>query len=86
MAPKEAYYENFPNSYEQTREKNPADFLLSGVLAADYVNSFPHGHLEDIVENQKESYEVALNAILTKKRKARFAFTFKLKKCCPILY
>jgi starch synthase/alpha-amylase len=30
------FYHRFPANYEETRETNPADFLLSGIFAADY--------------------------------------------------
>ena len=30
------FYHRFPANYEETRETNPVDFLLSGILAADY--------------------------------------------------
>ena len=30
------FYYRFPSNYEETRETNPADFLLSGIFAADY--------------------------------------------------
>jgi hypothetical protein len=36
------YFERFPANYEETRETNPIDFLLSGIFAADYVNFFDH--------------------------------------------
>lgn len=30
------FYHRFPANYQETRETNPADFLLSGIFAADY--------------------------------------------------
>jgi starch synthase/alpha-amylase len=32
------YYDDFPSSYEETREANPVDFLASGILAAHFVS------------------------------------------------
>jgi len=32
------FYDRYPLTYEETRESNPIDFLLSGILSADFVN------------------------------------------------
>jgi starch synthase len=70
------YYDEFPNGYKQIRENNPADFLLSGVLAAKVVNNFTPACLMSNVEEQNNFYDVALENILTEKRKTRSVFTF----------
>lgn len=36
------YFDRFPVNYEETRETNPIDFLLSGIFAADYVYVSDH--------------------------------------------
>ena len=33
------YFDYFPASYENTRDTNPVDFLISGIFAAHFVNA-----------------------------------------------
>jgi starch synthase/alpha-amylase len=33
------FYDRYPGSYEQTRDTNPLDLLLSGILAASHINT-----------------------------------------------
>lgn len=72
------FYQDFPTSYERTRDNNPADFLLSGVLAAEHVNTPtppPRGH--DMGAG-KTGDKTVLNNLMAEKYKARSASTF----CC----
>ena len=41
------YYKRYPINYMETRETNPADFLLSGILAADFVTTSRSAYLAD---------------------------------------
>ena len=43
------YYEWWPGDYETTRSTNPADFLTSAVIAADYVNTTSQAFLAEIL-------------------------------------
>lgn len=70
------FYDNFPTNYEQTRDANPVDFLLSGVFAASFVNTPTPACLLDIVEGQNGFFEASLRQLLAQKWKAGYAFTF----------
>ena len=70
------FYDNYPASYEQTRDTNPADFLLSGVFAASFVDTPALACMPDIVENQNDSFEASLRQQLAQKWKAGYAFAF----------
>jgi starch synthase/alpha-amylase len=70
------FYDNFPANYEQTRDTNPADFLLSGVFAASLVNIAPTVRPLYIVEDQSGFFEASLRQLLAQKRKSGYAFTF----------
>ena len=70
------FYDKFPTNYEQTRNNNPADFLLSGVFAANYVTIPTPACLMNIVEDQDCFFEAYLRQQLAQKWKAGYAFTF----------
>ena len=61
------YYERYPVSYEETRETNPADFLLSGVFAADFVTTSRLAFLANGCRDQKRSVRFSLWRVLAKK-------------------
>ncbi len=46
------FYENFPSTYENTRNSIPVDFLASGVFAAHFVNTVSPRFLEEMVEGR----------------------------------
>ena len=60
------YFDRFPVSYEETRETNPIDFLLSGIFAADYVNVAADALFAEIDEVQN-SYGKLLRQIIANK-------------------
>jgi starch synthase len=66
------YFDRFPINYEETRETNPIDFLLSGIFAAYHVNAFSHVFFTEIGKAQK-SYGILLRQITTKKLRTGFA-------------
>jgi glycogen synthase len=43
------YYDRMPANYEETRETNPVDFLLSGVFSAHFANTVSRRFLQEIV-------------------------------------
>lgn len=61
------YYERYPISYEETRETNPADFLLSGVFAADFVTTSRLAFLANGGRDQERLVRFPLWRVLTKK-------------------
>ena len=73
---KNLYYELFPTSYEETREANPADFLLSGVFAAHFVNADSPTLPMDMAGDQGTFFKESLCQVLTHKWRAGYAATF----------
>jgi len=69
------FYDWFPTDYEETRRTNSLDFLLSGVLAADFVMTTTPVYLMDIVKGQNSFFEASLKLLLAQKWKAGCAFT-----------
>jgi starch synthase/alpha-amylase len=70
------FYENFPGSYEQTRDTIPADFLLSGIFSASFIDTPAPERLMDMVGDRKSFFETSLRQLLVQKWKAGQAFTF----------
>jgi starch synthase len=46
------YFENYPTTYEQTRDAVPVDFLASGVFSAHFVNTVSPKFLEEMIEGR----------------------------------
>jgi starch synthase/alpha-amylase len=61
------YYERYPASYEETRGTNPADFLLSGVLAAHFVTSSRSAFLANGGQDQNRFAKFPIWEVLAKK-------------------
>ena len=61
------FYDRYPLNYEETRETNPADFLLSGVFAADFVTTSRVAFLADGRRDQSRFAKFALWQVLAKK-------------------
>jgi starch synthase/alpha-amylase len=73
---KNIYYEQFPTNYEETREANPAYFLLSGVFAAHFVNADSPTLPMDMAEDQSFFFKNSLGQALANKWKAGYATNF----------
>jgi starch synthase len=67
------YYEHMAMEYEETRETNPLDFLVSGVFAAHFVNTVSPTFLREIVEGRHHFVEPPLKQELTNKYYAECA-------------
>ncbi|MBC2711548.1 MAG: glycogen/starch synthase [Desulfosarcina sp.] len=61
------YYENFSSTYADAWERNPVDFLSSGVFAAHFVNTVSPRFLEEIIEGRHDFVEWPLRQELTNK-------------------
>jgi starch synthase/alpha-amylase len=61
------YYEGMAVEYEETREVNPVDLLVSGVFAAHFVNTVSPTFLQEIVEGRHNFVEAPLKQELTNK-------------------
>lgn len=58
------YYDSYPGNYKETRNKNPLDFLLSGILAAQHVTTANTGRLSDMAEDHKSFFYRRLQQLL----------------------
>jgi len=61
------FYERYPTNYEETRETNLADFLLSGVLAAHFVTTSRSAFLASGGQNQSRFAKIPIWEVLVKK-------------------
>ena len=61
------YYENMACEYEETRESNPVDFLVSGVFAAHFVNTVSPTFMTEVVEGRHDFVEKPLKQELANK-------------------
>jgi hypothetical protein len=64
------YYDKYPVSYEETRETNQADFLLSGLFAADFVTADRSAFLANKGYGQGPLAKLAIWEVLAKKIRA----------------
>jgi starch synthase/alpha-amylase len=61
------YYQHMAVEYEETRNANPVDFLVSGVFAAHFVNTVSPTFLAEIVEGRHGFVEPPLRQELSNK-------------------
>jgi starch synthase/alpha-amylase len=61
------FYDRYPINYEETRECNPVNFLLSGIFAANFVNTSSSAFLAKMGENQSIFAKVPIWGALVKK-------------------
>ena len=59
--------DRYPINYEETRESNSVNFLLSGILAANFVNTSSSAFLAKMGENQSLFAKMPLWEVLAKK-------------------
>jgi len=64
------FYDRYPGSYEQTRDTNPLDLLLSGILAARHVNIADPVLLPNTAEVRSDDGYSPLGQVLAQKWKA----------------
>lgn len=61
------FYDRYPANYEETRETNPVNFLLSGILAAPVVTVAGFASLIRWKQNQLPFAKLPLSKLLTEK-------------------
>jgi len=61
------YFDRYPGNYEQTRDSNPLDLLLSGILAASHVNTASQVLLPIIAEGRDDFIYLPLGKLLAQK-------------------
>ena len=64
------FYDRFPGDYENTRATNPLDFLLSGILAARYVETANFLLLPDPANGRSKAFYTCLRQVLAEKSNA----------------
>ena len=64
------FYHRMPICYEETREVNPVDFLLSGINAADCVSAASLGFASELLNCQAGYNKTAFGQLLTEKCKS----------------
>jgi len=64
------WYERWADEYEQIRDHNPVDLLVSGVFASHFVNTVSPTFLYEIVEGRHDFVEASLKAELANKWRA----------------
>ncbi len=67
------YYEHMAGTYEQTRDSNPVDFLVSGVFGAHFVNTVSPTFLQEIVSGKHDFISPPLRQELANKVSAGVA-------------
>jgi starch synthase/alpha-amylase len=61
------FYDRYPGNYEETRDTNPLDFLLSGILAAIYVSTTSFTLMSEIFEGRRGFFYSSLRQVLAQK-------------------
>jgi hypothetical protein len=61
------FYERYPANYEETRDTNPLDYLLSGILAASHVSTTRFSLMSEIMEGRSEFFYPPLRNVLAQK-------------------
>ena len=65
------FYGRYPINYQETRDNNPPDFLLSGISASDLVNIVNSKILMNVVQGQNSFTTDALHQLLARKQYAK---------------
>jgi len=61
------FYDRFPGAYEDTRDTNPLDLLLSGILAARYVETANFMLLPNSTNGRSQAFYTCLRQVLAGK-------------------
>ncbi len=64
------YYEDFPSTYENTRDSIPVDFLTSGAFAAHFVNIVSPTFLKEMVQGRHGFVKKSMQCELANKNNA----------------
>ena len=65
------YFNRYPLSYEETRDTNPVDFLLSGIFAAIFVNITSPDSMLPKTKGRNEIFSGPIKRLLDEKWKTR---------------
>jgi len=61
------YYQWMPRAYEESRDHNPVDFLISGIFAAHFINTVSPTFLNELTESRFDFVDGALRHELANK-------------------
>jgi len=61
------YFDYFPTSYENTRDTNPVDFLISGIFAAHFMIATSTAFFHEIIEGRNKAVKHSLQQELANK-------------------
>ncbi|MDX9788505.1 MAG: glycogen/starch synthase [Desulfobacterales bacterium] len=61
------FFDRVPRNYEESRENNPVDFLVSGVFASHFVNVVSPTFLQEVIEGRHGFVSGALRAEMANK-------------------
>ncbi|UCD82294.1 MAG: glycogen/starch synthase [Desulfobacterales bacterium] len=61
------YYDRYPGIYQEIRDSNPLDFLLSGILSARHVNTTGISYLTEASKGQRDAFLGRLMQLLQKR-------------------
>ena len=64
------YYRWMPRAYEESRDRNAVDFLISGIFAAHFINTVSPTFLNELTEGRFDFVDGALRRELANKRAA----------------
>ena len=70
------FFDRFPINYEETRETNPIDFLLSGIFAAHFVHTANSAFFKENARDQKSHLKTLLKQVFAKKMDAGCAAVY----------
>lgn len=62
------YYRWMPRAYEESRDQNPVDFLISGVFSSHFINTVSPTFLNELTEGRFDFVDGALRYELANKR------------------
>ena len=64
------YFEQYPSTYEETRDTTPVEFLTSGVFSAHYVNTVSPSFLDEVIDGRHGFVKSCLRKELANKKNA----------------
>ena len=67
------YLERLPQSYEESRNTNPVEFVTSGIFASHYINTVSPSFLQEIIDGKHDFIQDSIRRECVFKHKSGFA-------------
>jgi starch synthase/alpha-amylase len=80
------FYDRYPMNYEETRESNPIDLLLSGIFSADFVDTSNSAFLAKMAEKRSSFTELPIWRLVKKKNAFGVVFKSNFAKTQQYIY